>query len=300
MTGTLHRGLYRPDLFPAIVIAALLLTGLTACATDPPNYEQEARSTLEECDTELQRDATRWCLGVMGGKGFVLVRQVAGGEPQISDTLPMPMTTSLKMIETLAHGFDSLWVSYSGHPMGVLRIDPETLRVQAQIPVDTGWSSRRFGSLGLIAVGSGAVWAASEGVLHRIDPLSNTITSSARIVGSTIAAGQGAVWIAAQDRVIKIDPETLRELQSFALPAGMNVPGAVYWADLVDYIDKTRSWKPPVTGILTVDETSVFVLLSVRGEGFWSCGLHCMPSLVGTLDPTTSTIVVDPNLRFRQ
>lgn len=194
----------------------------------------------------------------------------------LSEALPIPWIKVPAMLETLDYGFDSLWLSYSESPkMGVLRIDPNTLAIQARINVN--------GSKGEIAVGQTAVWALSNGFLSRIDPSSNTISSQVPSLGLSIAASPGVVWVAGLHSIMKIDTETLDVVQTFPAPEGTHISPRVSWG--------TSSQQLSVSG------QTVTVPLGITRKGFLgflTCVPTCPPTLVGTLDQTSGTFVADP------
>jgi YVTN family beta-propeller protein len=124
------------------------------------------------------------------------------------------------------------WVSDAGRNT-VLRIDPTTQVVTAQVPVGNGPSS--------IALGDGAVWAADtpDDEVKRIDPATNAVTTTIKVGRSPtgIAAGAGAVWVAnsGDGTVSEIDPRTdkvSRTLSVGGSPAGIVVSSGLVWVSV--------------------------------------------------------------------
>jgi YVTN family beta-propeller protein len=99
----------------------------------------------------------------------------------------------------------------------VLKVDPQTYQVVAELTVETGETLYGMG------VGEGAVWVAFyDGTILKIDPESGQEVSRAMIpiAPGGIAAGHGAVWVThAGDHVVtRLDPETLQVIAS--IPVG--------------------------------------------------------------------------------
>lgn len=92
------------------------------------------------------------------------------------------------------------------------RVDPETNRVAAQIPIQTG---SRYGGPWKVAVGEGAVWAQSlDGKLLKVDPTTNEVVAKLSLGGdsSDLAVYGGSVWATSQPasgtRLVQVDSST--------------------------------------------------------------------------------------------
>jgi hypothetical protein len=97
----------------------------------------------------------------------------------------------------------------------VVRIDPETNRIAASVPVE--------GDPYELAAGEGSVWVVGNSeehgdVLHRIDPRINRVVATMafpRDSTGPIAAGEGAVLLVLGDqagiRLARIEPHGSRE-----------------------------------------------------------------------------------------
>jgi streptogramin lyase len=77
----------------------------------------------------------------------------------------------------LAAGAEGVWVA-DGRRNRVLRLDPATGDVVAVIPLDLMETESQFGIVTAIVATDDAVWVAARGgLLHRIDPTTNTATT---------------------------------------------------------------------------------------------------------------------------
>jgi streptogramin lyase len=95
------------------------------------------------------------------------------------------------------------------------RVDPETNRVVAQIPIR---ADSPYGGASSVAVGEGAVWVQSDdGRLLEVDPAANEVVAEITIGqwSSHLAVSGGAVWATVQggssgERLVRVDPSTER------------------------------------------------------------------------------------------
>ena len=243
-------------------------------------YADQVQRRLEDCNASVQRDDTLWCLAVLYAKGFVLIRRDATGDAQVSEPLPVELT-GIHMEEGLHYAFDSLWISHSGRPMGVLRVDPVTLAVQARFRIDTGWDSRWFGSVGEIVIGNDAVWALSNGELHRIDPGNNS-ESSTNIAFPVwdVGVAPGLLWTVSRDRIMKLDAGSLTILQTFTVPSGTEIRDKVYWGEERDS-----------SGVTIADAAAARVLLTVVRPEQLPCHPECPTIFPGRIEPESGSIV---------
>jgi virginiamycin B lyase len=117
----------------------------------------------------------------------------------------------------LAAGFGSIWVPSCGSHT-LVRIDPQTGKVQAKIPVAPADSE------GGITVGEGSVWMASDrkGLLARIDPQSNKVIAEIKIPSGSYAAAfaDGAVWVTSTEHSLltRVNPQSNQAVVS--IPVG--------------------------------------------------------------------------------
>jgi hypothetical protein len=100
------------------------------------------------------------------------------------------------------------------------RVDPETNRVVAQIPIR---ADSPYGGASSVAVGEGAVWAQSDdGRLFKVDPAANEVVAEVTIGqwSPHLAVSGGAVWATVQgggssgERLVRLDPSTERVVAS--------------------------------------------------------------------------------------
>jgi YVTN family beta-propeller protein len=103
--------------------------------------------------------------------------------------------------DAAALGAGSVWTVDSGT---VTRLDPETGRIRAQIPIGGAPSSSGVSTVGGIAVGEGAVWAIGSAGIVRIDPATNRVVMTIPISQAApanspsptaVAVGAGSVWV---------------------------------------------------------------------------------------------------------
>lgn len=106
-------------------------------------------------------------------------------------------------------GFGSVWLgSNGGAPTELLRVDPHTLAIQARIPVGNGGA--------YVTTAFGAVWVSNmdDGTITRIDPATNTVTSTVRLGrpgDAMLVAAGNSLWSVSngEGRLLRIDPRTL-------------------------------------------------------------------------------------------
>jgi YVTN family beta-propeller protein len=149
------------------------------------------------------------------------------------DSIPLPEGSHPGDV-VLAEG--SIWVANNGDGT-VLRIDPATREVIASIEVGAEMS---IDNALRLAAGDGAVWVITlfgRHGLHRIDPVSNTVTGRVEDVGDGavgIAYGEGSVWVAGvhDGTVNRVDPSTLQVIASTPVgnrPVALAVGEGAVW-----------------------------------------------------------------------
>jgi photosystem II stability/assembly factor-like uncharacterized protein len=130
-------------------------------------------------------------------------------------TFPLPPGK----IWDLAAGEGAVWLSVAMPSAGLLRVDPADGRVIARIAGED--------LFGQVAVGDGAVWASNGAAVARIDPQTDRVTATVRLLSPLPASGPspvlngsgllavapGVVWVtragnAGQASVLRIDPRT--------------------------------------------------------------------------------------------
>jgi outer membrane protein assembly factor BamB len=120
----------------------------------------------------------------------------------------------------LGAGAGSLWALQEGAARGgfdlqgpLLRIDPDTNRVTARIPLGT-LAGQPFGGYKVLA-GGGAVWVAGASGVVRIDPETGRVTQAIaapdQLVTTHFALLDGELWALTQDgRLLNFDTRTGR------------------------------------------------------------------------------------------
>ena len=168
---------------------------------------------------------------VLGGVLYSL-GQLGGGTPQVPISTPSAVPEHLQaqvanqievgpFPQAIAVGEGGVWVDVPANAPGaapeIVRIDPNTDRVVARIPVPEGESD--------IAAGEGSVWVTRDSRMQggqlvlqtlRIDPATDTVIATLPDVGGQVAVGDGYLWALAAgpgDRptttvLVKIDPDT--------------------------------------------------------------------------------------------
>ena len=113
-------------------------------------------------------------------------------------------------------GYEAVWITNTGDPGSVQRIDPATNTVVATIAVGP---DPRF-----MAAGENGIWTLNQkdGTVSHIDPVSNklvsTIEGKVPGTGGDIAAGASRVWVRAKNGtfLFTIDPKTNKIVNRYA------------------------------------------------------------------------------------
>ena len=125
---------------------------------------------------------------------------------------------------SIAAGAGSIWLLTDS--AGVLsRIDPETNKVTATIPVAANSFAAAFGFGAVWVTNTGAPRTTAPGSVQRIEPATNHVVATIPVgpVPRFLAAGEGAVWTLNQGdgTVSRINPAT----NSVAATIAADVPG---------------------------------------------------------------------------
>jgi streptogramin lyase len=107
----------------------------------------------------------------------------------------------------IVYGDGTLWV-VSNEPQSVLRLDPETHKVIAKIPVPTEW-----GTLQRADFAAGSCWLTET----------NKVVAQINVGGIPLHldATDDGVWVKPQpDRLVRIEPETNKVTQEIKVPTG--------------------------------------------------------------------------------
>jgi YVTN family beta-propeller protein len=138
-------------------------------------------------------------------------------------------------VDGIAIGNGAVWIA-SGADDRVLRLDPATGRVLAEIPV-AAIEGARVASPDALAIGDGSVWVADAlaGTVSRIDPGLNAVTATIRVGNrpTRLVVGAGAVWVlnAGDGTISRIDPR--RGVVVATIPLGGDLTGLAAGAGAV-------------------------------------------------------------------
>jgi ABC-type transport system substrate-binding protein/DNA-binding SARP family transcriptional activator len=180
-------------------------------------------------------------LGVVGvalaitGKGHtagLAVAQVRANAVVVADVHRHALVAQMATIgrpTAIAVGAGALWVTDASNDR-VMKIDPESWRVEDQIPVGRGPSA--------IVATRDATWVANtgSGTISEINATSGTVVATVRVgsAPTSITAGAGAIWVAdARDGSLRrIDPRRAAVVATIELAQPLDDvavgPGAVW------------------------------------------------------------------------
>jgi YVTN family beta-propeller protein len=139
------------------------------------------------------------------GLGVALILSAASGGCGHEDEKPAFRVVDLPGASlSVAVGEGAVWVA-NFEDDTVLRIDPRSMKVVAEIPVGRDPFS--------VATGEGAVWVVNRyGTATRVDPRSNRAVEEPLVDGRlmAVAVGEGSVWAfeARVGQLLRIDPQT--------------------------------------------------------------------------------------------
>jgi hypothetical protein len=142
----------------------------------------------------------------------------------------------------VAYGFGSVWIARARGDGPLLRVDPLTLAIVAQVGRDQLLGPG-------VAIGFGAVWTANQdpfappgpgsGSVSRIDPSTNRIVATVPSGPSplTISAGEGGLWTAnhGNESVSRVDPASHQVVATVAAEGIHNVVAAAGSAWVASY-----------------------------------------------------------------
>jgi DNA-binding SARP family transcriptional activator/ABC-type branched-subunit amino acid transport system substrate-binding protein/streptogramin lyase len=174
-----------------------------------------ASTTVREGDEgDAFAPATPTALAVDGGTVWVnyLREKVAFFQPDVVSSLRTIDLGAERSSDGIAVGEGAVWVTSSADDM-LLRLDPRTGRIVAEIAIGTARGERVAGPYG-VAVGYGSVWVADAlaNAVSRVDPHRNVVTATVGVGRrpTRVAAGEGAIWVlnAGDGTVSRLDPET--------------------------------------------------------------------------------------------
>jgi YVTN family beta-propeller protein len=218
----------------------------------------------------------------------------AKGDPQ--EARPMAVTA------------DAVWIAGSGRE--ITRLDPETSRIVATVPIGNEASG--------VAVGAGSVWVSdsTDGTVTRIDPRTNQIAETIPVGGgvSGIAVGAGGVWVTVplEDRVKRVDPASNAVIDTVRVggaPGALAIGAGAVWVTsrrggAVTRIDpatarvtRTVQLGHSPRGVAVVDG-AVWVAVQADGARAAQTPRDRAPDVLAVLRPQGLPSSTDPALAF--
>jgi DNA-binding beta-propeller fold protein YncE len=157
---------------------------------DPSSNTVTARLILPDGPSGIAiADGAVWVASTIAGD----LIKIDSSSNQIVATIPLNCPTNCfqgSLPLTLAMTRDALWVRTTGDGL-VIRVDTATNRVVNQVQVS--YPIGRNGQDRIAAFGGG-VWVCGVN-LQRIDPSTNSISSSIAVSATSVTAGFGSLWI---------------------------------------------------------------------------------------------------------
>lgn len=181
---------------------------------------------------------------------------------EVASDVPASVAEPIRGLTADGH---TLWASLASHLGGLLRIDADTARITAVIPV---------ASIAPVAVGASDVWAVccggetflGAGQLVRVDAATNRVVARIALPGLADAVGVGpsGVWVrAAAGPVWRVDPEANRVVATVMVPHGL---GGTQGSVLVGH-DAVWVSDPASATVLRIDPRSNHVVGRVDVTG---------------------------------
>jgi streptogramin lyase len=138
----------------------------------------------------------------------------------------------------IAFSRGSVWLLSSARPSAVLRLDPQTLAVQARIPLNPSGQQHPLKEAWGLVGDENRLWAANPNYneVTEIDPATNAVTRHVRGISASpmdqpfgVALAGRDVWVATRSGVVRIDERTGAITGEIALPqAGSGFIGIAY------------------------------------------------------------------------
>lgn len=128
---------------------------------------------------------------------------------EVTDHVALKIPKSLGGEGSIGAGEGGVWLVVDGSGCDacrVVRVDPESLEVETETPVEPGAAGVR--------AGGGAVWVTNpdEDLVQSLDPATGKVVSKTKVPGAPrfLAVGEGAVWTLNQvdGSIVRIDPES--------------------------------------------------------------------------------------------
>ncbi|HYZ77318.1 MAG TPA: hypothetical protein VE596_08070 [Gaiellaceae bacterium] len=213
-------------------------------------------------DVATNRVVTRYAVpprpgGLAVGGGFVWAfHTLAPTVSRIDPSTGAVSTFTVAGVEGagIAFGRGSVWLLSSAHLPTLLRLDPQTLAVQARVPLDPRGRLHPFKEAWGLVGDDDRLWAANPNYnsVTEIDPAANTVKRRVRGLTSSpmdqpfaIALAGQDVWVAARNGVVRIDERTGAVTGSIGLPQAGGFVGVAYglgaaWVTHYDRATQTR------------------------------------------------------------
>jgi streptogramin lyase len=152
--------------------------------------------------------------------------EVSRIDPQTDKRVAVPELSNEPGSLAMSYGAGSLWLCDYHRAPGLLRLDPATLQVQAQIDVSR---NQGFGCV-IASAHDDAIWVQAKGhegnpvLIERIDPATNRVTCAATPPGSgdaSLAADSHGVWyFETQLGLFRLDPQSCKAVAQLAMTDG--------------------------------------------------------------------------------
>jgi streptogramin lyase len=197
-------------------------------------------------DTAANRVAARFDVaprpgGLAVGGGLVWAfHTLAPTVTRIDPATGAVSTVAVSGVEGAGIAFSrgSVWLLSSARPSSVLRLDPQTLAVQARIPLDPSGQQHPLKEAWGLVGDENRLWAANPNynTVTEIDPATNAVKRHVRGISASpmdqpfgITLAGGDVWVATRSGVVRVDDRTGAITGQVGLPqAGSGFVGIAY------------------------------------------------------------------------
>jgi DNA-binding beta-propeller fold protein YncE len=204
------------------VVAVVLTTGggglsvpaNSVAQVDPRSLEAVAAVPVGNAPTATVA-SQRWVWVVNSNDGTGTISRIDARTRRVASTFSVGGTP-----RAIVHAFGSLWVG-TGEGR-VIRVEPDTDLIQKSWTLPNAGKSSPFlpeRGAGWLAVGGGAVWAASAQALSSIDPATSRMRSRKGSVWGPLAYGFGSLWVLG-DELERVSPRTLGRIATVDLANG--------------------------------------------------------------------------------
>ena len=206
----------------------------------------ESGGEVVRIDGETNRVVARFAVpprpgGLAVGGGFVWAfHTLAPTVSRIDLSTGAVSTFTVPGVEGAGIAFSrgSVWLLSSARPSGVLRLDPQTLAVQARIALNPSGQQHPLKEAWGLVADDDRLWVANPNynMVTEIDPARNAVRRHVRGISASpmdqpfgIALARRDVWVATRSGVVRIDERTGAITGEIALPqAGSGFIGIAY------------------------------------------------------------------------